>query len=101
MEDFEQCTPSEFHAIYHAWQKRELQMERSSWERIRMECLCMLQPHSKKKLHARDVMEFPWEKEERGKRRDERGEMKEERPKMSAAEIAERFEAAKMRFGLK
>ena len=72
-----------------------------------MECLCSLQPHSKKQLHARDVMEFPWEKEERGRRRAERGERKEERgkrreerPKISAAEIAERFEAAKMRFGL-
>ena len=69
-------------------------MERNSWERIRMVCLCSLQPHSKKQLHARDVMEFPWEKEERVK-------MKENRRKMSAAEIAERFEAAKMRFGLK
>ena len=62
-------------------------MERNSWERIRMVCLCSLQPHSKKQLHARDVMEFPWEKEESGK--------------MSAAEIAERFEAAKKRLGLK
>ena len=52
-----------------------------------MVCLCSLQPHSKKQLHARDVMEFPWEKEESGK--------------MSAAEIAERFEAAKKRLGLK
>ena len=59
-----------------------------------MVCLCSLQPHSKKQLHAHDVMEFPWEKEERVK-------MKENRRKMSAAEIAERCEAAKMRFGLK
>ena len=68
-------------------------MERNSWERIRMVCLCSLQPHSKKQLHARDVMEFPWEKEESGK-------MKAKKPKMSAAEIAERYEAAKMRLGL-
>lgn len=59
-----------------------------------MACLCSLQPHSKKQLHARDVMEFPWEKEESGK-------LKAKRRKMSAAEIAERYEAAKMRLGLK
>ncbi len=87
--DFCQCTPSEFHAIYSAWQKREIQLERSAWERMRMECLCSLQPHSKKQLQARDVMEFGWEREDLTP------------VKVSDEEIAKRFAQAKSRYGLK
>lgn len=87
--DFEQCTPSEFYAICHAWHERETQLERSRWERMRMECLCMLQPHSKKRLQARDVLEFAWEREVSAP------------VKVSDAEIQERFARAKARYGLK
>ena len=54
-----------------------------------MECLCMLQPHSKKQLQARDVLEFAWEREVSAP------------VKVSDAEIQERFARAKARYGLK
>lgn len=31
---------------------------------MRMQCLCSLQPYSKKQLRAQDFMKFPWESEE-------------------------------------
>ncbi|WP_135472775.1 hypothetical protein [Duncaniella freteri] len=59
--DFEECTPSEFSGIYEAWSHREERLERGRWERTRMECLCLLQPYSKRTLKPKDVMNFPWD----------------------------------------
>ena len=67
MQDFERCTPSEFKATFDAWNGGRERLERGEWERVRMSCLCSLQPYSKKKLRPTDIMEFPWEKEESGK----------------------------------
>lgn len=64
MQDFCRCTPSEFRAIFDAWSGERERRERGEWERVRMSCLCALQPYSKKKLKASDIMEFPWEKKE-------------------------------------
>lgn len=63
MQDFERCTPSEFKAVFDKWQKCSELREQSEWERVRMSCLCALQPYSKKRLSASDIMEFPWEKD--------------------------------------
>lgn len=63
-DDFCRCTPSEFYAAYDAWWQRETDLERGRWERMRMQCLCSLQPYSKKQLRAQDFMKFPWESEE-------------------------------------
>ncbi len=92
MRDFCRCTPSEFYGVWHAWNEREQRLERSAWERMRMECLCSLQPHSKKKLTARDVMTFPWEKESEAER---------EKETLTAEELRERMERAKVRYGLR
>lgn len=64
MQDFERCTPSEFKATFDAWNGGRERLERGEWERVRMSCLCSLQPYSKKKLRPTDIMEFPWEKQE-------------------------------------
>jgi hypothetical protein len=90
MEDFCRCTPSEFYGVWHAWSEREQRLERGAWERMRMECLCSLQPHSKKKLAARDLMTFPWEKE-----------AEREKETLTAEELRERMERAKARYGLR
>ncbi len=63
LDDFERCTPSEFWQIHGAWQECFCNTQRGSWERVRMMCLCMLQPYSKKPLKASDVMVFPWDTE--------------------------------------
>lgn len=65
IKDFSQCTPSEFYESWQAYNEREERNERGEWERMRMVCLCSLQPYSKRGLTARDVMTFPWEKEEK------------------------------------
>ncbi len=91
MQDFERCTPSEFKAIFDAWNGGRERLERSEWERVRMSCLCALQPYSKKKLKATDIMEFPWEKQE----------AKTERREETREEVNARYEEAKRRFGLR
>lgn len=63
MDDFCRCVPSEFYAAYEAWQELDSRREQAKWERMRMQCLCSLQPYSKQKLKPGDVMQFPWEKE--------------------------------------
>ena len=61
MDDFCRCTPSEFHEVYASWLEDSERRERGMWERMRMECLCMLQPHSKDVLGVQDVMVFLWD----------------------------------------
>lgn len=54
-----------------------------------MQCLCVLQPYSKKSLQAHDIMEFPWEKEE-----------KKTAVTVTDDELRKRYKAAKKRFGI-
>lgn len=61
MDDFCRCTPSEFRAAWDAWNEMRQMREREAWEQVRMQCLCTLQPWSKERLAARDIMEFPWD----------------------------------------
>lgn len=87
--DFDLCTPHEFSVIAEGWHDYETMRMRDAWERTRMTCLCMLQPYSKKKLRAEDVLEFSWEKQPK--------------KKLSAEDVArqkERFEEVKKRRGL-
>lgn len=63
LNDFCRCTPSEFQAAWQSWHEWRESEQRSEWERLRMACLCMLQPYSKSILSAEDVMRFPWEEE--------------------------------------
>lgn len=94
-DDFCRCTPSEFYAAYDAWWQRETDLERGRWERMRMQCLCSLQPYSKKQLRVQDFMNFPWESEEQNAtscRSQQNGQSREE--------IMERYREAKKRAGL-
>lgn len=93
MEDFCRCAPSEFYAAWKAWSEREQRVERLAWERMRMECLCILQPHSRRELTVRDVMTFAWEKSA--------GEAEAEKETLTAEELRERVERAKARYGLR
>ena len=90
IDDFERCTPSEFQAIVVAWNDQRQNADRSEWERARMQCLCMLQPHSKKKLKPRDVLQFAWD----GDHIEDESEM------ITAKEIRERFEKVKKEMGM-
>lgn len=90
MTDFCRCTPSEFYATWNAWNEMRESHDRGEWERLRMQCLCTLQPYSKKKLEASDIMSFPWE--ETGKK---------ENVKVDKDETMRRYRAAKAAAGLK
>lgn len=90
--DFCRCTPSEYEKVWAQWRKREEEKERQAWERTRTQCLCMLQPWSEKRLEARDVMQFPWDENKKGR--------SEERPE-SRDEIMSRYRAAKKAYGMK
>lgn len=94
-EDFARCTPSEYMAVWRSWQEAEDRREQREWERLRMSCLCMLQPYSKKRLRAEDVMRFPWEAGAGGSSHDTDDAM------LSADEIEARRDAALKRYGLK
>ena len=92
MDDFCRCTPSEFYAAYEAWNEMQTSRERGRWERIRMQCLCSMQPYSKSKLTPQDIMRFPWE--------DKHLPQVGKKEKLSREEIMERYRAAKKRAGL-
>lgn len=62
LKDFDLCTPPEFKKIFEKWREGEEQQMRRSWEQTRQLALCMLQPWSKNKLEAEDVMVFSWER---------------------------------------
>jgi hypothetical protein len=98
VDDFCQCTPLEFQAVYQAWADAEQRRERADWERTRLLCTTMLQPYSKKRLEPQDVMRFAWDRDmqnaECGMRNDAESE------KLSAKEIRERFEKVKREMGL-
>lgn len=94
MDDFCRCIPSEFYATYEAWHEMQQQREQSRWERMRMQCLCSLQPYSKDKLKPQDVMQFPWEKEELG------ADAQAGREELSHEELMARYRKAKAELGL-
>lgn len=93
--DFCRCTPSEFYEAYGAWNEMQAQRERGAWERMRMQCLCSLQPYSKNKLSVQDIMRFPWEtsgsEEGRGKSEESLGH----------EEVMARYREAKRKAGLR
>ena len=92
MDDFCRCTPSEFRAAWEVWHEIHEQRARGAWERMRMQCLCTLQPYSNKNLDAKDIMQFPWDNE---------GEKKKEKEGINKEEMMRRYKAAKAAANLK
>lgn len=93
MDDFCRCTPSEFNEAYEAWSECQERLERGAWERMRMQCLCSLQPYSQKTLRAQDLMRFPWEEQKKSP-------CQETQEEMSHEEVMERYREAVERAGL-
>lgn len=101
MDDFCRCAPSEFYEAYEAWRERERRRERAAWERMRMQCLCSLQPYSRSRLRAEDVMRFPWDGEDTGREKEsEKACGPSKQVEMSREEIMERYRKARERAGL-
>ena len=95
MDDFCRCVPSEFYEAYEAWSEMRESTERGRWERMRMQCLCSLQPYSKDRLRAQDIMQFPWEQENTS------GDgAADKHAEVSHEEMMARYREAKQRMGL-
>lgn len=61
LNDFRRLTPSEFTAVFEAWQQRETYVERREWEQVRFLACSMLKPYSKKGLELTDICRFSWD----------------------------------------
>ena len=58
LNDFCRLTPSEFTAVFEAWQQQETYAERRGWEQARFLACSILKPYSKKSLELTDVCRF-------------------------------------------
>lgn len=92
--DFEALTPEEFVEIWNRWREREEMLQRAEWERVRMQCCCILQPYSRDAIRPVDVMRFPWDN------RPDEADDKQAGHDMTREEILERYRAAKAAAGL-
>ena len=64
--DFCLLTPVELEEVFRAWREHHERGSRDSWERMRLHAVMTMQPHCKKRLNARSLLPFPWEKREAG-----------------------------------
>ena len=64
-EDFAQCTPDEFQAIYDEWYEREENRMHGLWEAVRFAGIIATQPYARSPMKAED-MTFSWEKKNNG-----------------------------------
>lgn len=71
LDDFCRLTPSEFAAVFEAWQQRETYVERRQWEQARFLACSMLKPYSKKSLELTDVCRFSWDAQPEGEAAEE------------------------------
>ena len=61
LNDFCRLTPSEFTAVFEAWQQKETYAERRGWEQARFLACSILKPYSKRSLELTDVCRFSWD----------------------------------------
>ena len=61
LNDFCRLTPSEFTAVFEAWQQKETYAERRQWEQVRFLSCSILKPYSKRSLELTDICRFSWD----------------------------------------
>lgn len=54
-------TPEEADAVCHSYNEAEEQRDRGAWERMRMLAAITIQPHVKKRISPKNLIQFPWE----------------------------------------
>ena len=62
-DDFCKCYFDEFENIYKAWRDIYDGRIRESWEQTRTLAAICIQPHVKKKITPRQLLQFPWDKD--------------------------------------
>lgn len=87
---FYDLLPREWSNMVNGWNEFENRKEKSEWERTRWQTTLLLNPHTKKRIKAKDLIVFPWETQDKKKHKVwTRGEI--------LAEINERKERAKQK----
>lgn len=61
LDDFMRLTLKEADAVCHSYHETEEQRDRGAWERMRMLAAISIQPHVKKKISPKSLIQFPWE----------------------------------------
>lgn len=82
--------------MYSSWRESEERRYRSGWEQTRVLCISFLQPWTRQKLSARDVLPLPWDATN-GDGDSDGEELSED---LSEEERKARYEAAKKRYGI-
>ena len=78
--------------MVNGWNENQNRKDQSEWERVRWQTTILLNPHTKKRIKAKDLIVFPWESQEKKEHKVwTRGEI--------LAEINERKERAKQKNG--
>jgi len=89
---FYDLLPREWTNMVNGWSELENRKEQTEWERTRWQTTILLNPHTKKRIKAKDLIVFPWEAQDKKKHKVwTRGEI--------LAEINERKERAKQKNG--
>lgn len=86
LDDFCRLTPSQFAEVVRQHSRHTQEREHAEWERTRMTCMCLLQPHSKSRLKPTDIMRFPWEEPQQ--------KAQEETQQLTREEIMNRYQQA-------
>lgn len=92
--DFERCTPAEFYQTYEKWNERRKAEERSQWEQTRVIAMYLVQPYSKKRVTAKDVLPLPWDDEQQSHQQQP------PREQLTEEEITRRYAEARRRYGM-
>ena len=61
LDDFQTLRPAEFIAAADAWQSSQDADVRRSWEIARTVAAILLQPHARRRLTGRSVLQLPWD----------------------------------------
>lgn len=62
---FYDMTPRMWRNCVEGYNERENRKEQTEWERTRWQTAVLLNPHTKKSIKARDLIVFPWEKQQK------------------------------------
>ena len=66
---FYDLLPREWANLVDGWNERQNRMMQSEWERTRWMTTILINPHTKKRIKATDLILFPWENEPKKNRR--------------------------------
>ena len=64
LSDFDALTPEEFDAVCHNYRQGQENRLHDAWERMRILATIVVQPFSKKKITAKTLLPFHWDRKD-------------------------------------